>query len=302
ARGAYINDMNREATDAKKRAFKAMYPKSQTLNKTTVAKYWMTWGRLPHIVSLGAEKNFSKFMDLHARASPQAPDEVYFKRLVAKAILFRECDRIVARQEYGGYKANVVAYTVAWLSYLTGQRVDMDSIWEKQAPSEAVTRTLLELSQTVWDHLNHPPANARNLSEWAKREACWTALREQSHPLPYLEGELIKVGREGTGSAGHASVSSSLAPEAQDDTLLVESKTPEWWFGMARWAAKTDSLQKWERSLAFSLGRILRSGRRPSPKQARQGARILREATDAGYSQAADDSAVQPSSAEPSSK
>ena len=302
ARGASINEMNREGTEAKKRAFKAIYPKYQGLNKTTVAKYWMRWARLPHIVSLGAEKNFSKFMDLHARASPQAPDEMYFKRLVAKAILFRECDRVVARQDYGGYKANVVTYTVAWLSYLTGQRVDLESIWEKQVPSEAVTRALLELSEAVWDHLNHPPANARNLSEWAKREACWTTLREHPHPLPYLEGELISVGREATGPAGHAPVPSSLAPEAREDTLLVESKTPEWWFGMARWAARTDSLQKWERSLAFSLGRILRSGRRPSPKQARHGARILREATDAGYPQATDDSEVQITAAEPSPK
>jgi hypothetical protein len=301
ARGAYINEMNREGTDAKKRAFKAMYPKSQMLNKTTVAKYWMTWARLPHIVSLGAEKNFSRFVDLHARASPQAPNETYFKRLVAKAILFRECDRIVAAQEYGGYKANVVAYTVAWLSYLTEQRVDLESIWEKQAPSGAVSRALVELSQDVWDHLNHPPTNARNLSEWAKREACWTTLREKPHPLPYLEGELITVGREEPVPGGRAEVLSSLAPEAREEMLLVESKTPEWWFGMARWAARTDSLQKWERSLAFSLGRVLRSGRRPSPKQAHQGARILREATDAGYAPSSRDSPAEISPAEHSS-
>jgi len=301
ARGAYINEMNREGTEAKKRAFKVMYPKSQMLNKTTVAKYWMSWARLPHVVSLGAEKNFSRFMDLHARASPQAPDATYFKRLVAKAILFRECDRIVGRQEYGGYKANVVTYTVAWLSYVTGQRVDLESIWEKQAPSAALTRALLELSQEVWDHLNHPPASVRNISEWAKREACWTTLRDKPHPLPYLEGELIKVGREEINVAGGVAAASALPPEVQEDTLLVESKTPEWWFGMARWAAKTDTLQKWERSLAFSLGRVLRSGRRPSPKQAHQGARILREATDAGYTHSGNGSAPEMGVTEPSS-
>ena len=290
ARGAYINELNREGTEAKRRAFRAMYPKSQMLNKTTVAKYWMTWARQPHIVSLGAEKNFSRFMDQHARSSPLAPDDTYFKRLVAKAILFRECDRIVGQQAYGGYKANVVTYTGAWLSYLTGQRVDLDSVWEKQAPSEAVSRALLELSQEVWDHLNHPPSNARNISEWAKREACWVALREKPHPLPNLEAELIKVGRDQPGPSGQGEGPSSMPPEVNEDMLIVEAKSPEWWFGMARWAARTDSLQKWERSLAFSLGRVLRSGRRPSPKQARQGARILREAMDAGYNQSVSDS------------
>ena len=283
ARGAYINEMNREGTEAKKRAFKMVYPKSQMLNKTSVAKYWMTWARLPHVVSLGAEKNFSRFMDLHARGTSQPPDETYFKRLVAKAVLFRECDRIVNRQDYGGYKANVVAYTVAWLSFLTGQRVDMEVIWEKQAPSPAVSAAMTELSSEVWDHLSHPPPNVRNISEWAKREACWTTLKVKSHPLPSLEGELIDVGPGEGSPLDRVPDSTPLSPKAMDEIQLVQSKSPEWWFGMSRWAAKTDSLQKWERSLAFSLGRVLRSGRKPTPKQAHQGARILREATDAGY-------------------
>lgn len=281
ARGAYINEMNRERTEAKKRAFKAVYPKPQTLNKTSVAKYWMTWGRLPHIVSLGAEKNFSRFMEQHARNTP--PDETYYKRLVAKAILFQECDRIVADQGYGGYKANVVAYTVAWLSFITGQRVDLDAVWERQTPSEAVKGALLDLSKEVWAHLNHPPPNVRNLSEWAKREACWTSLRDKPHPLPQLEKELIAVGLEESYPSGRVPDALPLNEEEQGELQAVESKGAEWWFGMSRWAAKTGSLLSWERSLAFSLGRVLRSGRHPSQKQAHQGARILREAVDAGY-------------------
>ena len=45
-----------------------------------------------------------------------------------------------------------------------------------------------ELSKAVWDHLNHPPPYAKNLSEWAKREACWTTLREKPHLLLQLRG------------------------------------------------------------------------------------------------------------------
>lgn len=281
ARGAYINEMNRERTEAKKRAFKAVYPKSQTLNKTSAAKYWMTWAGLPHIVSLGAEKNFSHFMEQHARGS--RPDEIYYRRLVAKAILFQACDRIVADQGYGGYKANVVTYTVAWLSFITGQRVNLDAIWERQAPSEAVKSALLELSKEVWNHLNHPPPNVRNISEWAKREACWRSLREKPHPLPQLEKELIDVGLEDSYPSERIPDALPLTEEEQSELQAVESKGADWWFGMSRWAAKTGSLQSWERSLAFSLGRVMRSGRHPSQKQAHQGARILREALDAGF-------------------
>ena len=38
ARGGYINAMNAEETVAKKRTSRATYPKSQMLNKTSVAK------------------------------------------------------------------------------------------------------------------------------------------------------------------------------------------------------------------------------------------------------------------------
>ena len=291
ARGAYINEMNREATEAKKRAFKATYPKSQILNKTSVAKYWMTWAQQPHVVSLGAEKNFSRFMEAVTKSPRHLPDEAYFKRLVAKAILFRECDRLVAQQGLGGYKANVVTYTVAWLSHITAQRVDLEKIWESQAPSDAVLDGVLELSKEVWDHINHPPPNVKNLSEWAKREACWASLRGKSHALPRLEGELVNVGPGEASPMERVPPSTPLSPEAEAEVSVVVSRDANWWFGLARWAAQTDNLQGWERKLAFSLGQLAASGRRPTPRQAHQGARILREAMDAGYNQSVSGSA-----------
>jgi hypothetical protein len=283
ARGAYINEMNREGTEAKKRAFKATYPKSQMLNKTSVAKFWMTWAQQPHIVSLGAEKDFSRFMEHVSRSGSHQPDEAYFKRLVAKAILFRECDRIVGQQNLGGYKANVVAYTVAWLSHLTSQRLDLEKIWERQAPSEAVLSAMLDLSKEVWEHINHPPPNVKNLGEWAKREACWTSLREKPHPLPALEPELVDVGPGEGSPLERVPASTPLSPEVEAEIALVGSKSADWWFGLARWAAQTNNFQGWERKLAFSLGRIVASGRRATPRQAHQGARILREAGESGY-------------------
>ena len=90
----------------------------------------MTWAQLPHIVSLGAEKNFSRFMDRISREPRQAPDERYFKRLVARAILFRECDRIVAQQNFGGDKGQHrhLHFGVAPASS-RGQRIDLERVW-----------------------------------------------------------------------------------------------------------------------------------------------------------------------------
>ena len=55
------------------------------------------------------------------------------------------------------------------------------------------------------------------------------------------------------------------------------------WFGLAAWAKDTQSLQPWQRSLAFSLGKLAGSARTPSRRQADHGARILDEARGLGF-------------------
>ena len=140
-----------------------------------------------------------------------------------------------------------------------------------------------ELSKAVWDHLNHPPPYAKNLSEWAKREACWTTLRDKPHLLLRTRGR-ARVGCSGAmGRTSSVFRKFPVSPQAEADTALVESPGSDWWFALAHWAAETDNLQGWERKLAFSIGRILAAHRRLSPKQAHQGARVLGEASDAGF-------------------
>jgi hypothetical protein len=197
ARGAYINDMN-AAGGPGKRAFKAMYPKSQTFTKTQVAKYEMTWWCQPHVVSRGSEKNFAQFMTILAaereRKPEWLPDETYFKHLVAKGILFKECDRLVRRTEFAGWKANTVTYAVALLARLTSHRLDLDAVWERQALTETNISTLDELIQAVWSHINSPPTPGMNIGEWCKQPRCWDTLRSSTALVAGLEAELVDAG------------------------------------------------------------------------------------------------------------
>jgi len=54
-------------------------------------------------------------------------------------------------------------------------------------------------------------------------------------------------------------------------------------FHLARWAKETSNLQPWQRSLAFSLGRLAANSKSPSYKQANQGMKILQEAEQLGF-------------------
>ena len=77
---------------------------------------------------MGAEKNFIKFTALLVDKGYPTVDEDYFQRLVAKAILFRTAEKLVGAQGYGGFRAQIVTYTLAWLSHSTAQRIDLERV------------------------------------------------------------------------------------------------------------------------------------------------------------------------------
>src|SRR5205085_2714048 len=108
ARGSYLDDKSREGTPARMRAFEALNPLRQKFTKTDLAKYENTWDQFPHLVSLGAEKNFIRFTALFVEKGYPAVGEDYFQRLVAKAILFRAAEKLIGAQGYGGFRAQIV--------------------------------------------------------------------------------------------------------------------------------------------------------------------------------------------------
>ena len=48
--------------------------------------------------------------------APDGFNELYFRRAIARGILFRTTERLVSRQSWynGGYRANIVAYTLCY--------------------------------------------------------------------------------------------------------------------------------------------------------------------------------------------
>jgi hypothetical protein len=86
--------------------------------------------------------------------------------------------------------------------------------------------------------------------------------------------------------AGEVDLSSNT-PEQDALIREVAGYPPEMWFAIAKWAKETNTLQGWQRALAFSLGRLLSNGKGPSVKQATQGSKILAEAKRLGFRAAA---------------
>ena len=186
ARGQYLEEQSK-LTDSQKKEFKLIYPKKQMFTKTDLAKYIMSTEGYPHIVSQGAQKNFLKFGELIVKqwnSNDKVFNDLYYKHAIVKAILFKETDRLVYKEEwYAGYKANIVTYSLSLLDYLAKKHkmvINYDKIWQNQDIDIIFEKELKKITAYVNGHLFETPANFKNISEWAKKELCWTKLKEKA--------------------------------------------------------------------------------------------------------------------------
>ena len=176
--------------DGKRRRFQLQYPRGQVLVKTDVSKYELTFECKPYLVSLGAQKAFLSFADeISSRWEKDAKKlgEGYFKDVISKAILFRWTDRMVGSSEWyrreRGYKAQIVTYTVAWVvSKVRNElnaEIDLRQIWSRQSVPEPLATALSEAAPHVATAIKETPESVRNVSEYAKRQACWASVRDR---------------------------------------------------------------------------------------------------------------------------
>lgn len=179
ARGQYLEAKNKEVTAAKKRIFEETYPKSQMFTKTDLAKFQHTFEQLPHFVSRGAQKNFAEFTAQWAdKKDVTIVDSDYFKHLIAKAILFKVTEKIVQQQKFGGYRANIVTYTLAYLSASAPQYIDLDYIWKHQILPIALQEVIKKVSVKVYEAITAPPeGKSKNVTEWCKQLDCWNKVK-----------------------------------------------------------------------------------------------------------------------------
>ena len=284
ARGQYSDMLSKETTTLRKKAFKEQHP---LFTKTDVAKYENTWDQYPYLVSEGAQKNFKKFTVQLSERGNFLPDEGYYQRLIAKAILFRRTEKLVQEQQFGGYRANIVTYTLSYLSFKTAQRINLDSIWKNQALSEALEKEIVIVSRFIHEILTNPPGGA-NISEWCKKPKCWETVKEYTYDLsPELISELIRVDKTAPvlSKASGAEKSSFNVVTEEEAAVInrVSSMDATTWYALSKWAKETNNFQGWQRSIAFSVGQALARGKKPSYKQSVQAIKMYDEAKAKGF-------------------
>ncbi|WP_035289912.1 AIPR family protein [Brevibacillus thermoruber] len=192
ARGQYLEDRGKESSQSYRKNFDLVFPKSQLFTKTDLAKYENTWLLKPYLVSRGAQKNFQEFMIWLQTQAEFEPNVDYFEDLIARAILFKRAEKIISEQKFGGYRANIVTYTLAWIYNKLRSKINLKQIWKEQDIPGYLEEVIKTVSVVVHNHILNPPGNG-NITEWCKKKECWDGLRNKNIEFPDSVKEELKI-------------------------------------------------------------------------------------------------------------
>ena len=257
ARGQYVNDQAR-LTAAEKRKFELQNPKLQLLTKTDLAKFEITWRRLPHKVSMGAQKNFLLFAELITddwKKDELKFNEDYFRDLIALAILFKRTETLVREQAWyqGGYRANVVTYTLAKLHEMIAEQaleyqMDLRGIWDKQAVPAVMLEQIAIIAKRVFDILTDPKRPKDNVTEWAKMQACWDQVKATKIPLQTGVMASLRSLNEVTSAAKAAKETRKMDSGIEIQSAVVGIPASKWQAALT-WASSEKLLTDAESAL-----------------------------------------------------
>lgn len=205
ARGSYLDDKARQRTPARKRDWEKINPPDRKFTKTDLAKFEHAWLGLPHLVCMGAEKNFVRFA---VRLEDEGEPEVnldYFRHAVAKAILWRTAEKLFDTLDLEDYRANTVAFAVAWLAEKSGRRIDLNRTWNEQRVSPVLCEALKVVCKVAWEHITHQQGN---VGEASKKPDCWEAFKRKEIALP-------------TGWQNELAATAFVTPRTEEDAVAA---------------------------------------------------------------------------------
>lgn len=193
ARGQYDQSKMKLKTKRDREIFELKSPSSKKFTKTDLAKYINSDEMRPYDVSWGAEVNMTKFqliMEKEWNKSKDQFNEVYYKDLIAKAIIFKKIEQLISNEEWylanRGYRAQLVPYTFSKFMYeisKTGKIFNYRKVWELQSLPEEYSDDLRKIAKLCYDVFNDPSRPFLNIAEYAKRQVCWDTVKGKNYSL-----------------------------------------------------------------------------------------------------------------------
>ena len=274
ARGAYMIDRGNHPGVAWLR----QNPPEQMFTKVDLGKSEVTFWCEPQVVSKGGEKNFVHFMEEISEKNPKV-DEDAFKEIVGRLILVRSMENVVKGLKQGGYKANVVAYGLAYLYSQYGTRLDFQQIWKNQGVSDNMKKVLTVLAKRAYEHII-TTTGAQNVTEWAKKDRCWETFAGKSISIELGEEDGLKASGSATKktAAGTPKKPNTAAKELPDDMCDADA-----WLEMVKWSLDRDEYDPKARRFMKGVSIIIRKKLDFTAPQVKWAVSLWESAVKAGF-------------------
>lgn len=290
SRGQYEQEQSK-MTKAEKKKYQMQNPKDQKMTKTDVAKYQNTWREYPYFVSLGAQKNFTKFanfiVDEWNKDDVQF-NEQYFRDTIVIAIMFKCIDKLVPKQDWyeKGYKANIVVYSLSLFHYLIksqypGCALNMRYIWDKQKVPDTIYDEFVKITRFVFEHITAEDRPIKNVTEWCKKEQCWITLKAKKYVLNKKIESLLLTKEEQKKEKASGRKDQVMVSGIQVQAEVVK-KGQEYWENALLWGKQKKLLSQVEVSF-LSAATKMNLGRIPSEKQCQRIVNIEAKLIDEGF-------------------
>lgn len=272
-RGEYMNELA-YLTPAKKEQFKILHPKKQVVDKQLLMRVETIWKMKPWIASKGAQDTMvfmaNELTDKLEKDNLLISEE-FFKDSIAKIMLFKYLEENITTKKAlwykGGYRAQVVAYTLALFVKSCEQQkkaFNLSKIWSNGIPDD-LGEALLKLAKNVYENLLDPPLESGkaspNIFRWAKQESCWKFLDELDLLIDVDEKYLI--GYEEVKLATRTVKKEQKMIKSIDNQILVAKIEEEKWHKIAKHYTNFPELTEKENSIlnqhisSFLTGKIV---------------------------------------------
>ena len=148
---------------------------------------------MPHYVSWGGEvcaAHFHNAMALQWEKDNSIYNELYYKELIAKKILYNYIEKAISEQiwyqERRAYRPQLVAYTFSKFVFAAkelGKQPNYRQIWDKQAVPDAYYDDIVKIAKLVFDTIYDESRSTANIETYCKKAECWKIVEAKRYKL-----------------------------------------------------------------------------------------------------------------------
>jgi len=191
-RGQYDNMKNRTRNKAEQQYFLSMYPKDKKFKKEHLAKIWTCWEQKPSDACQGEGRCYDNFMKPLVD-NGYIPDEKYYQESIALLIIYNKLSNYAKERRYGSAKSGIIAYTMAYLNYVTFNRLDLRKIWDNQSLSSGLEKYVESLSSWIL-RAARELSSEEEVVKFFKQTTAFEKIKKYniSMPLAMINDDLIK--------------------------------------------------------------------------------------------------------------